>query len=270
MALRDWDIYQNGGFLGCVYREYDTDAYGNPVPPVTITNYPGCDLFPLGSPSGLFMAHDNLSTGLQGKVNLVPSTTGALTRGFPRGIIQASTQQIAQVINHAALPTGPMNWGVTCMQTTASLIGAGECYALMMDSVNYSNVLRLIKMTAGVDFSPGGSQTSSYIILGQTGAHFFQDVGLGNTSTLVLQWLCDPYFLKGTRLTAYYGGPNSSSVVKIFDIVHTGPDAIVTLTPVAEGIYAQGATNHSAVKFKDIISSRQDLPLVNGAIYPPA
>ena len=261
MAFRDWVVY-NSGFSGSSTTDDTYDANGILTKRIT-TPFPGCDKWPEGDPRYFAMGHPNVSTGLLARCNMVPDGN-VLGRGFTSGVFSVETNLVCSTINGVAIPSSPMNWGVACMMNTLDITNAGECYAAIMDTVNFSNVVRLIKMTNGISFSPGGSQTTTYKILGETSSNAFGNGSVGDTSLLALQWEHDPYFLKGTRLIVLFRGNI------LFDIVHTGPDAIINPSPVSECIFAAGQTNQGVVLFKNIASSHIVINTVNGVPYPPS
>ena len=150
MAFSDWVVY-NSGFTGSQTTDDTYDVHGTLISRNT-TNFPGCNLWPIGDPRYFAMGHPTISTHVLATCNMVPNGT-TLGRGFTSGIFQVETNLVCSTINGVAIPSAPMNWGVACMMNTANITVGGECYAVIMDTINFSNVVRLIKMTNGISLS---------------------------------------------------------------------------------------------------------------------
>lgn len=252
--LNQWS-FVNTGFNGATlfYNSYTSAGTEHRVSTFTYLN--------LGiNPNGGGLQMGQTATGTF--ITASPGASGGLDANpYVCGLISAtSVQETSFTANRVPINTGPMNWGVTCMQNTPQLQGGGACYALQADSVNFGNFYRLVKMTAGPDYSVGGSLGTSYILLGTTSAGYWN---LGATHNMSLFWFSDPYYLKGTWLVGIVNG------VTLFNIVHTGSDAITT-APHGQGIYCHGATNASAVTWYSTALLKYEVLSVNGVAYPPS
>lgn len=192
----------------------------------------------------------------------VPNTAAGLDgSGYHCGEITARTfQHTSFGINRVPQHTAPMNWGITCMQSAHQLYTGVECYSLQMDSIHFGNFFRLIKMTDGPSNSVGGSLTTTYELLATTPSNAW---ALGTEHVLKLFWLSDPYFLLGTWLVATVDG------LPLFNIVHTGPTAIKSLTSGGQSFYVSGATNAGSVVWKTVSMKIYNVATVNGQSYPP-
>lgn len=135
-----------------------------------------------------------------------------------------------------ALPL-PANFGIWFMGTTG--------YALMFDSINFGNTIKLCRMPNSFSFSTGSALGSDYIQLATTStAAFFNN----RTATIIVQWYSDPTYLRGTWIQCYKDSVGAAT--KIFDFVHTGSDAIASSTSSGEGIYVHGnETNTGQASF---------------------
>jgi hypothetical protein len=232
-------------------------SLGGVVNQDTGEGYPGNDLF-----HGLLcMAHGPsgpasaalVDTGLDGRV-----TIGSLTCSGGISTVPFYLES-------------PMNVGITCMQSaTSTLAGSGtSAYALMLDNINFSRTVKLVKMTDGASSGTGGGPGSTYILLASSQTQVWSpSSAIIAPYQLSLFWWCDPYFLRGTWLVgSLLEGPGATPVT--FNLVHTGADAIVSTTSAGEGVYAFGSTNAGAGLFGNFKLDTFDDITVNGVPYPP-
>lgn len=258
MSFGNWAFFNNGFAGNTVHVQCGVTS-----DEVTDWSFPGCELgggytFLCGAcPYGLCFG---FSSGGGSALRSVNGITAAVTHSNVGAISATMRQQVNVYFGQPNGITG-QNFGITCLQSQASLIGAGSCYALMFDAINGSYNIKLCKMTTGIDYSLGSSQGSSYILLGQTSNQIWEP----NVDNLIyLYWESDPYFLRGTRLVAQLNG------AQLFDILHTGTDAIAATGSNGEGIYAQGATAGSVIITTSTAINPQTFNTVNGVSYPPS
>lgn len=252
--FNQWD-FVNQGFNGTTLF-YRSETCAGILHIVSSFPYLNLGIDPNGG--GLQMGQSNTGGAF---ITGSPSSTGGLdSTAYSSGLISVScTQNTNFTAGGIPANTGPMNFGITCLQNTPQLQAGGTCYAFQADSVNFANFYRLVKMTAGPDNSLGSSLGSSYILLGTTPSNAWT---LGTLHQMSLFWFQDPYFLKGVWLVAFLG------TTQIFNIVHTGPDAILT-SPHGQGIYCQGSSNGSAVTWYSTSLQRYQVLSVNNVSYPP-
>lgn len=253
MSTLDWVAY-NGGFNGVL------DSHGNTWPSnARLEPATAPATFPKMFVNGPYVC---FSQAVTGGASVVWMDTGIAGIGVHIGQMQVTTG--LRLID--GYLESPMNFGLLCMASQADMrMGAGGSgYALMLDAVNFSHQIKLCKMTDGVSAGTGGSIASTYTLLGATASQIWAP---GGAYGLRLFWWSDPYFLRGTWLVASL--VLGDTVTQLFNIVHTGVDAIVRTTSSGEGLFAFGATNAGAVFFDDVQLDTFDNIMVNGVAYPP-
>lgn len=241
MSFLDWTRL-NSGFAGVM----DTDG----------VFYPGCDLISDGGRTMLCMAHGVMTgdaaaamvdTGLDGRV-----TIGQITCNLGMRIVPGYLES-------------PMNFGIAVMLSQTNILpGSGASgYAVIFDDINFSRSIKLVKMTSGISGGTGGSVFSDYLLLGTSATHIWSPASIVAPYQIQFFWWTDPYFLRGTWLVVNFDGQ------QLFNLVHTGSDAIVATTSSGEGCFAWGETNAGAAFFENYVLDTFTNITVNGVTYPP-
>ena len=218
MSFSDWLTFANG-FVG---------YFGEPAIGTTTSWFPTRALV-MASISGSYDAGGSIASA-----NAVPNT---LPKGFTSG-------KLRTLINPVI--SGPSNHGLICMQSADNMQGGlnSKGYAVMLDSILFSNRLVLVRMNDGISASLGGALGSSYSALGYSA----NGVWVQNTIyALEIEWHVNT-LIPGTHVIGRFGTMTDFSDLTVFAEVFDNTSHAV-LTSVGEGPYAMVASNPVLVTF---------------------
>ena len=220
MSFSQWLTFNNGfnGYLG------------QPALGLTTTYF--------GLSSALVMSGNQLHgfdlAGITASANAVPDT---LPHGFLSG-------KIRTLIN--PVHSGPANHGLICMQSASNMQRglSSRGYAIMLDSILFSNKVVLVRMNDGIDASLGGSLGSTYSFLAQSANGLWTE---NNIYAIEIEWHVNT-LIPGVHVIGRFGTASDFSGMTVIGEAFDGTSHS-SLTSVGEGPYADLSTNELIVAF---------------------